>query len=110
VWKRLGHPNIVPFLGITPTPLQLISKWMPGGNLTEYIKKCPGADRLGLASTPAVIFDPTLTLATSYLMSLKVFTFSTSAIWFTAISKESVIYIISVLRPTNTCPAKYPGG
>ena len=79
VWKRLEHRNIVPLLGITSTPLQLISEWMPGGDLTEYIKKCPGADRLNLVSTPAVAFYPALTPATSYLMSLKVFTFSTPA-------------------------------
>ena len=79
MWKRLEHRNIVPFLGITPDPLQLISEWMPGGDLTEYIKKYPGADRLDLASIPPVVFDRTLTPTTSYLMSLTVFTFSTPA-------------------------------
>lgn len=48
MWKRLAHPNIVPLLGITSTPLQLISEWMPGGDLTEYIKKNPDVDRLDL--------------------------------------------------------------
>jgi len=48
VWKHLEHPNIVPFLGITSTPLQLISEWMPGGDLTEYIRKHPDTDRLRL--------------------------------------------------------------
>ena len=99
MWKRLEHRNIVPLLGITSTPLQLISEWMPGGDLTEYIRKYPRADRLGLASTPAVVFDPTLTPATSYLMLLGVFTFFTSVIWYTAISKGYVIEIGSVLRP-----------
>ena len=62
MYKRLVHPNIVPLLGITPSPLQLISEWMPSGNLTEYIKKCPDVDRLGLVGVPPVImFDPTLT-------------------------------------------------
>ena len=93
MWKRLKHRNIVPLLGITSNPLQLISEWMPGGNLTEYIKKYPRADRLSLASIPAVVFDPTLTPATSYLMSLGVFTFSTSAIWSTAISKGYAVEI-----------------
>jgi serine/threonine protein kinase len=79
VWKRLEHRNIVPFLGIAPAPLQLISEWIPGGELRGYIKKRPGADRLGLASPPVLVFDHTLTPVTSYLMSLKVFTFSTSA-------------------------------
>ena len=61
MWKRLEHRNIVPLFGITSTPLQLISQWMPGGDLTEYVKKHPGADRPGLASTPAVVFYLTLT-------------------------------------------------
>jgi serine/threonine protein kinase len=77
VWKRLTHKNIVPLLGITPTPLQLISDWMPGGDLTEYIKKDPNVGRLDLVGAPPVAFDPTLTSVTSYLMSLKAFTSST---------------------------------
>ena len=48
MWKHLTHPNIVPFLGITPNPLQIISEWMPGGDLTEYIRKNPDAGRLRL--------------------------------------------------------------
>jgi len=56
VWKRLTHPNIVPLLGITPTPLQLVSEWMTGGSLAEYIKKNPDTDRLGLVGTPLVMF------------------------------------------------------
>ena len=75
--KRLTHPNIVPLLGITPDPLQLISEWMPGGDLTDYIKKHPGADRVGLVGTLLVVSDPTLTPTTSYLISLKAFTSST---------------------------------
>jgi serine/threonine protein kinase len=38
VWKRLNHPNIVPFKGVILDSLQLISGWMPGGELREYIK------------------------------------------------------------------------
>ena len=52
LWKNLEHPNIVPLLGITSAPLQIISEWMPGGNLTGYIKKYSGADRLGLVGGP----------------------------------------------------------
>jgi len=47
MWKRLTHPNVLPLLGVTITPPQLISGWMPGGDLSRYIKKHPGADRLG---------------------------------------------------------------
>ena len=39
VWKRLNHPNIVPFRGVTFDPLQLVSEWMTGGELREYVKK-----------------------------------------------------------------------
>ena len=79
MWKHLEHHNIVPLLGITPTPLQLISKWMPGGHLTEYINKNPDADRLGLVNSPTVVLNPALTPAISYPISLKAFTSSTPA-------------------------------
>ena len=79
MWNRLDHKNIVPLLGITSEPLQLISEWMPGGDLTDYVKKHPDADRLDLVGPSPIVFDPTLTPATSYLISLKAFTFSTLA-------------------------------
>ena len=79
MWKHLEHKNIVPLLGITSNPLQLISEWMVGGDLTDYIKKHPGADRLDLVGPPSIVFDPTLTPTTSYLISPKAFTFSTLA-------------------------------
>jgi serine/threonine protein kinase len=57
----LKHKNIVSLLGITPTPLQLISDWMPGGDLTEYIRKHPDVDRLDLVGVLLVVFDLPLT-------------------------------------------------
>ena len=48
IWKHMGHLNIVPFLGTGDVPLQLVSKLMPAGNLTQYIKKHPDADRLAI--------------------------------------------------------------
>lgn len=48
MWKSLAHPNIVPLIGATIESLQLISDWMPNGNLTDYIKRCSGVDRLSL--------------------------------------------------------------
>lgn len=56
MWKRLADPNILPLLGVTLTPLQLISDWMPGGDLPEYIKKHPDADRLDLVGIPSIVF------------------------------------------------------
>ncbi|KAF9642056.1 kinase-like protein, partial [Thelephora ganbajun] len=49
MWKRLNHPNVLPLLGVTIAPFQLISNWMSGGNLPEYIEKHSDADRIGLA-------------------------------------------------------------
>ena len=49
MWKHLKHPNIVPLLGVTTAPFQLISDWMPGGDLFVNVQN-PNADRLGLVS------------------------------------------------------------
>ena len=67
MWKYLTHPNIVPFLGVTSTPSQLVSDWMPGGDLLGYIEACPGADRLGLVSAPLLYLSRTHP-GISYLM------------------------------------------
>lgn len=55
MWKHLKHPNIVPLLGVTTDPFQLISEWVPSGDLPSYIGKDTGADRLGLVGAPAVV-------------------------------------------------------
>ncbi|KAF9779787.1 kinase-like domain-containing protein [Thelephora terrestris] len=48
VWKRLRHPNVLPFLGVTLEPLQFASEWMPNGTLTNYVSKNPSANRIAL--------------------------------------------------------------
>ena len=48
MWKWLGHPNIVPFVGVTTDPLQVVSEWMSNGTLTEFVNENPGADRVSL--------------------------------------------------------------
>ena len=48
MWKKLRHQNIVPFLGVMQNPLQLVSEWMPNGDLTEYLSKNPGTNRIAL--------------------------------------------------------------
>ena len=54
VWKHLVHPNIVPFLGVTVDPPQLISDWMSGGDLAGYrVTGHPDVDRLGLVGAPS---------------------------------------------------------
>ena len=80
MWERLKHQNIVPFFGITTTPFQLISEWMPGGVLTDHVRRNPDADRRSLVGVRPVVFDRMLTPATRYAMSLAAFTISIPAI------------------------------
>ena len=57
LWKKIEHPNIVPLLGVTPPPLQIISEWVPGGDLMYYSKKYSGVDRLSLVSISPLILN-----------------------------------------------------
>jgi len=69
-WKHLRHRNIIPFLGATLDPPQLVSTWMPAGGLTEYITEHPENNRLGLVGLLPAVFGKVLTLFASYMMSL----------------------------------------
>ena len=55
MWKRLKHPNIVGFIGVTQNPLQFVSEWVPNGTLTEYLDVNPDANRIGLVRLFSVI-------------------------------------------------------
>ena len=61
VWKHLAHPNIVPLLGATVDPPQLISDWMPGGDLMGYITNNPDADRICLVCISSTVPHDELT-------------------------------------------------
>ena len=50
MWKRLNHPNIVPFKGVTFEPLQLVSEWMGCAELREYLRASRDADLNNLVS------------------------------------------------------------
>ncbi|KAF9779315.1 CNH domain-containing protein [Thelephora terrestris] len=45
MWKRMRHPNVVAFIGVTRDPLQFVSEWMVNGTLSEYLDKNPDANR-----------------------------------------------------------------
>jgi len=49
-WNALQHPNVLPLIGatISETVFAMISEWMPNGNINEFLKTHPDADRLGL--------------------------------------------------------------
>ena len=50
IWKRLQHPNVVSFLGFVSSspPISLVYPWMANGNLPNYVREYPNADKLGL--------------------------------------------------------------
>jgi len=47
-WGALRHPNVLPLLGVTISEdrFVMVSEWMVGGNINEYVKAHPGVDRL----------------------------------------------------------------
>ncbi|KAF9789355.1 kinase-like domain-containing protein [Thelephora terrestris] len=49
-WRRISHPNIVPFLGVSeaPAPISMVSEWMPNGDVRSYVIKNPEVSRLQL--------------------------------------------------------------
>ena len=55
VWKNLWHPNVVPLLGVTADPIQLVLGWMPDFDLTGYITNHPDADRLNLVGVSSTV-------------------------------------------------------
>ncbi|EDQ98384.1 uncharacterized protein LACBIDRAFT_336006 [Laccaria bicolor S238N-H82] len=51
LWGHLSHPNILPFYGIYHLEdahgrISFVSPWMENGNITEYLKRHPLANRL----------------------------------------------------------------
>ena len=50
IWRRISHPNIVPFIGVSeaPIPLCMISEWMLNGHVRDYAQKNPEISRLQL--------------------------------------------------------------
>ena len=67
MWKALDHPNVLPLLGVimSETQFTMVSRWMPNGNINEFVKNCPDANRFELVSFPFRFppSSPSLTIA-----------------------------------------------
>ena len=74
MWKRLNHPNIVPFKGVTFKPLQLVSEWMPGGVLREHIENNHHTDLITLVNPffPRLQASPHTALSYSALRKVSI--------------------------------------
>lgn len=49
-WAWLDHPNILPCFGITVDPFQVMTEWVPHGNVIKYVQTHTNADRVCLVS------------------------------------------------------------
>ena len=51
-WNALRHPNVLPLLGVTMSEDQfaMVSKWMVGGSINEFVKVHREANRFELVS------------------------------------------------------------
>ena len=72
VWKCLDHPNIVPFRSVMLNPLQLVSEWMTGGELREYMGKNQDINLINLVGPFLLTSARYLTLPLSHLVLPKV--------------------------------------
>jgi len=61
-WKALQHPNVLPLIGVTMSESRfaMISDWMVNGNINNFVKAHPDADRLELVGFPCRIPPPSL--------------------------------------------------
>jgi len=52
-WKTLLHPNVLPLIGVTmsETHFAMVSDWMENGNINDFVKTHPGANRLELVGS-----------------------------------------------------------
>ena len=60
MWSTLCHPNVLPLLGVimAETRFSMVSEWMVKGNINEFVKADPDADRLELVGFYSKSFHP----------------------------------------------------
>jgi len=89
IWKRLKHVNVVPFIGVTFDPPQVVSEWISGEDLTTHVKFNPRTSRITLVSPHFRLLGPETRpqLHNSWSVSRRGLITFTSATWFTEISK-----------------------
>ena len=61
-WKKFRHPNILPLIGVTMTEarFEIVSEWMVNGNINDFVKAHPDADRLRLVGCLRKVLPPLL--------------------------------------------------
>jgi len=61
-WKTLRHPNVLPLIGVAMAEAQfaMVSEWMVNGNINDFVKANPGANRVGLVGFPSKVSSSSL--------------------------------------------------
>ena len=59
MWRALRHPNVLPLLGVSATEprFAMVSEWMENGNINEFVKARPEADRVELVGLPTDVLS-----------------------------------------------------
>ena len=59
-WKSLRHPNVLPLIGVTMSEalFAMVSDWMMNGNINDFVKAHPGANRLELVGVSLEVSRP----------------------------------------------------
>ena len=81
MWKNLNHANILPLLGATISPPQLVSALMPAGDLSKYLPTSPDTNRIQLVGVDPLAPPMTapFSFQSSYLKSQMASTICTPA-------------------------------
>lgn len=66
MWKKLSHPNILPFRGVDTAVFQLalVYDWGQGGNIAQYLTMHPRGSR------PSLVGKTFITVATMNIYQL----------------------------------------
>jgi len=62
-WRTLRHENVLPLMGVimSETQFAMVSKWMPNGNIKQYVKTHPDENRFELVSLMSKSLPSSLT-------------------------------------------------
>lgn len=52
-WTKLDHPNVLRCFGVTVDPFQMLTEWMPNGQVMNHVEVQNGVDRVRLVRSLA---------------------------------------------------------
>jgi len=67
-WAWLDHPNVLQCFGIAFNPFQVLTEWVPNGNVIAFLQTHLNADRVCLVSP--LLVQPKGVLAQHYQLEV----------------------------------------